>query len=98
MHAFYIFIFQPFGFITYPGKNSFGKAVIFRQLDDAVPDGSSKGSEVAGIGVQGYIGKAVDDLIKNFFDHLVRRDITFLSYHELIIPPQKFTVKRLKNL
>ena len=59
--------------IAYPGKNTLGKSVILRKVQNTVPDTSAEGAEITGIGLQRYIGNLVDETIEAFLEKLQHR-------------------------
>ena len=42
--------------------------MVFRKLQNAVPDAAAEGTEVAGVGLQGHLGQLIDDAVKALFE------------------------------
>ena len=65
------------GFITYPCKNAFAEAVIFREIDDAFCNTAAESAEVAGISLQLDAGHFVDQGIEATLEK--RQDLAFAA-------------------
>lgn len=76
------------GVIAYPGENALGEAVVFPQLQNAVPDTAAEGAEVAGIRLQGHVGELVDDGIKAALEereHLSLTAAVLVGGHHIVL-------------
>ena len=62
------------GAVTHPGKDPLGEPMIFRKVQNAVPDAAAEGAEVAGIRLEGNLRQGVNNLIETTLEE--RKDFS----------------------